>query len=177
VFHVVLHEPEIPGNTGNVIRLCANAGCRLHLIEPLGFQLDRRSLRRAALDYEELTVLQTHVSLAACRRDIEAAAARAAGAANVPRWFAIETGGGRLYSEAAFRPGDVLLFGSETRGLPADVTQSLPEAQQLQVPMQPGNRSLNLSNCVALVVYEAWRQNGFRIGATGQARSPNQTPA
>lgn len=175
MFHVVLHEPEIPGNTGNVIRLCANAGCRLHLIEPLGFRLDRRSLRRAALDYEELTVLQTHASLAACQRYIEAVAA--VDAANVPRWLAIETGGARLYSEATFGPGDVLLFGSETRGLRPEVLQSLPEAQRLQVPMQPGNRSLNLSNCVALVVYEAWRQNGFRIGSTVQARSPNRTPA
>lgn len=163
MFHVVLHEPEIPGNTGNVIRLCANVGCRLHLIEPLGFRLDRRSLRRAALDYEELTVLQTHASLAACQRYIEAAA----DSPDLPRWFAIETGGGRLYSEAAVRPGDVLLFGSETRGLPPEVMRSLPEAQRWHVPMQPGNRSLNLSNCVALVVYDAWRQNGFRPVPTG----------
>lgn len=160
VFNVVLHEPEIPGNTGNVIRLCANAGCRLHLIEPLGFRLDRRSLRRAALDYDELTVLQTHGSLAECRNHIHA------GAPSGPRWFAIETSAAHPYSEAVFRPGDVLLFGSETRGLPPEVVHSLPEAQQLQVPMQPGNRSLNLSNCVALVVYEAWRQNGFGRGAT-----------
>lgn len=171
MFHVVLHEPEIPANTGNIIRLCANAGCRLHLVEPLGFCLDRRSVRRAALDYEELTVLQTHGSLAACQHHIQLAAAEA-----LPRWFAIETEGVRAYSEAAFRPGDVLLFGSETRGLPAAVLQGLPEMQRLYVPMRPANRSLNLSNCVALVVYEAWRQNGF--GGTRAGRpDPNQTPA
>ena len=165
MFHVVLHQPEIPANTGNLIRLCANAGCRLHLIEPLGFRLDRRSVRRAALDYEELTVLQTHVSLAACQHQIELAATGPS-----PRWFAIETEGVRPYSEAAFRPGDVLLFGSETRGLPQALLQGLPEMQRLYVPMRPANRSLNLSNCVALVVYEAWRQNGFgghEIGAAG----------
>lgn len=165
VFNVVLYQPEIPGNTGNVIRLCANAGCRLHLIEPLGFRLDRRSLRRAALDYEELTVLQTHASLAACQAHLRA------GAAGAARWFAIETCVDQLYSEAVFRPGDVLLFGSETRGLPPELMRSLPEAQQLLVPMQPGNRSLNLSNCVALVVYEAWRQNGFGRGATTSNRT------
>jgi len=155
VFHVVLHEPQIPGNAGNVIRLCANSGCRLHLIEPLGFRLDRRSVRRAALDYEELTVLQTHASLPACQHQLQ----------HATRWFAIETGGPRLYSDAAFEPGDVLLFGSETRGLPREVLQTLPETQRLSVPMLPHNRSLNLSNCVALVVYEAWRQNGFRSAA------------
>lgn len=163
MFHVVLHEPEIPANTGNLIRLCANAGCRLHLIEPLGFRLDRRSLRRAALDYEELTVLQTHESLAACQRHIQLAAP-----GPTPRWFAIETEGVRPYSEAAFRPGDVLLFGSETRGLPPAALQGLPELRRLYVPMRPANRSLNLSNCVALVVYEAWRQNGF--GGAAAAR-------
>lgn len=163
MFHVVLHEPEIPANTGNLIRLCANTGCRLHLIEPLGFRLDRRSVRRAALDYEELTVLQTHASLAACQCAIQPAAG------NAPRWFAIETEGVRPYSEAAFRPGDALLFGSETRGLPREVLRGLPEMQRLHVPMQPGNRSLNLSNCVALVVYEAWRQNGF--GGAAATRS------
>lgn len=155
MFHVVLHQPEIPGNTGNVIRLCANSGCRLHLIEPLGFGLDRASVRRAALDYGELSVLQTHPSLAACQREINTSA-------HAPRWFAVETGSPHLYSDAAFEPGDVLLFGSETRGLPREVLQALPETQRLYVPMQPHNRSLNLSNCVALVVYEAWRQNGFR---------------
>jgi len=167
VFNVVLHEPEIPGNTGNIIRLCANAGCRLHLIEPLGFRLDRRSLRRAALDYEELTVLQTHASLAACQRHIHAGVPGVPSAPSAPRWFAIETSAVHLYSEAAFRPGDVLLFGSETRGLPSELMRSLPEAQQLRVPMHSGNRSLNLSNCVALVVYEAWRQNGFGRGTAG----------
>jgi tRNA (cytidine/uridine-2'-O-)-methyltransferase len=160
VFHVVLYQPQIPGNTGNVIRLCANSGCRLHLVEPLGFRLDRRSVRRAALDYEELTVVQTHASLADCRRHIETAASGTK-ASCAARWFAIETGGGRLYSQASFCPGDVLLFGPETAGLPAEVLQGLPETRRLQLPMKPGNRSVNLSNCVALVVYEAWRQNGF----------------
>lgn len=172
MFHVVLHEPEIPANTGNLIRLCANAGCELHLIEPLGFRLDRRSVRRAALDYEELTVLHTHVSLAACQRHIRGTpqgATASAAATSAPRWFAIETGGLRPYSEAEFRPGDVLLFGSETRGLPQETLQSLPGAQRLYVPMQPGNRSLNLSNCVSLVVYEAWRQNGFGGAAAARA--------
>lgn len=158
---MVLHQPEIPGNTGNVIRLCANSGCRLHLIEPLGFRLDRRSVHRAALDYEELTVLQTHASLDICQRHIQAISSGPARGGGTPRWFAIETGGGQCYSDVAFRPGDVLLFGSETHGLPAAVLQGLPEPHRLQVPMKPGNRSLNLSNCVALVVYEAWRQNGF----------------
>ncbi|HWG76152.1 MAG TPA: tRNA (cytidine(34)-2'-O)-methyltransferase [Steroidobacteraceae bacterium] len=187
MFHVVLHEPEIPANTGNLIRLCANAGCELHVIEPLGFRLDRRSVRRAALDYEELTVLHSHSSLAACQCRIGGVApgltsSADAASAGAPRWYAIETGGVRPYSEVAFRPGDALLFGSETRGLPREILQSLPQEQRLYVPMRPGNRSLNLSNCVALVVYEAWRQNGFGSAATlGRAsqgdRCANRTPA
>ncbi|HLK71377.1 MAG TPA: tRNA (cytidine(34)-2'-O)-methyltransferase [Steroidobacteraceae bacterium] len=167
MFHVVLHQPEIPGNTGNVIRLCANSGCQLHLIEPLGFRMDRRAVHRAALDYEELAGLQTHVSLAACQEKLGAA-----------RWFAIETGDGPAYSAASFQPGDALLFGSETRGLSNAALSTLSQTQRLQrlhIPMQPGNRSLNLSNCVALVVYEAWRQNGFRGAAT--ALSASRTPA
>lgn len=154
MFHIILHTPEIPANTGNIIRLCANTGSRLHLIEPLGFSLDRRSLRRAALDYEELTVVQTHRSLPAC---LEALGA--------PRLYAVETGAAQRYCDARFMPGDALLFGAETRGLPAPLLQGLSAAQRLHIPMQPGNRSLNLSNAVALVVYEAWRQNGF--GAAG----------
>lgn len=163
MFHVVLYEPEIPGNTGNIIRLCANTGCRLHLIEPLGFRLDRASVRRAALDYRELAIVQTHASLAACGEQLQGRRS----------WYAIETGTSRRYSDASFGPGDVLLFGSETRGLPASALDALPEAQRIAVPMLSGNRSLNLSNCVALVVYEAWRQNGF----AGAGAPPNRTPA
>lgn len=152
MFHVILHEPQIPPNTGNIIRLCANSGCRLHLIEPLGFQLDRRSVRRAGLDYVELAAIETHPSLQSCLA--------AVGAAHT-RLFAIETGGPRCYSGASFRAGDALLFGGETRGLPPAVLEALPAAQRLSIPMRPGNRSLNLSNAVAIVVYEAWRQLGF----------------
>jgi tRNA (cytidine/uridine-2'-O-)-methyltransferase len=152
VFHVILHEPQIPPNTGNIIRLCANTGCRLHLIEPLGFQLDRRSVRRAGLDYVELAAIETHPSLQSCLA--------ALGVAHT-RLFAIETGGPCRYSEASFEAGDTLLFGGETRGLPPAVLQALPAAQRLSIPMRAGNRSLNLSNAVAIVVYEAWRQLGF----------------
>lgn len=151
MFHVILHAPEIPANTGNIIRLCANSGCRLHLIEPLGFRLDRRSVRRAALDYGELAIVSTYASFAACLERLEGA-----------RVFGVETQGGRPYSEAGFTAGDALLFGSETRGLPEDLLQALPAQQRLRIPMRPGNRSLNLSNAVAIVVYEAWRQSGFR---------------
>jgi tRNA (cytidine/uridine-2'-O-)-methyltransferase len=179
VFHVILHQPDIPANTGNIIRLCANTGCRLHLIEPLGFRLDRRSVRRAALDYGELANVQTHKTLAGCLEQLGAGVAGVAGtagAATVPavagaagvaaaagavRLFAIETGSGPLYHEARFSPGDALLFGSETRGLPEAVLAMLPAEQHLRLPMRPGNRSLNLSNAVAIAIYEAWRQNGF----------------
>ena len=150
MFEVILHMPEIPANTGNVIRLCANTGSRLHLIEPLGFFLDRRSVRRAALDYDELAVVRTHASFAACRQALAAA-----------RLFAVETTAERAYSDARFGAGDALLFGSETRGLPPELLADLPPERRLRIPMCPGNRSLNLSNAVALVVYEAWRQNGF----------------
>jgi tRNA (cytidine/uridine-2'-O-)-methyltransferase len=150
MFHVVLLQPEIPPNTGNLIRLCANTGSTLHLVKPLGFELTRKAVRRAGLDYAELAAVHVHADLAACR-------AALAGA----RLFAIETGAARPYSEAAFRPGDALLFGSETRGLPAGLLAQLPRERLLAIPMRAGNRSLNLANAVALVVYEAWRQNGF----------------
>ncbi len=150
MFDVILYQPEIPPNTGNVIRLCANSGCRLHLIEPLGFQLDRRSVKRAGLDYDELAVVRSHSTLAGCLEVLGG-----------PRVFAIETGAVRHYSAARFSAGDALLFGSETRGLPQELLQALPREQLLAIPMQAGNRSLNLSNAVAVVVYEAWRQNGF----------------
>ena len=150
MFHVILHQPEIPPNTGNIMRLCVNSGCGLHLIEPLGFSLDRRSVRRAGLDYALLACVRTHPSLDDCLR------ALAPG-----RLFAIETGGTRRYDQARFETGDLLLFGSETRGLPSAVLEAVPVERRLQIPMLPGNRSLNLSNAVAVVVYEAWRQLGF----------------
>jgi tRNA (cytidine/uridine-2'-O-)-methyltransferase len=150
VFHVILHQPQIPPNTGNVIRLCANTGCTLHLVRPIGFGLDAKTVRRAGLDYAEIAVVRIHASFAAC--------AEALGAA---RMFAIETAGSRPYSQAEFRRGDALIFGSEHRGLPARVLEQIPRSRQLAIPMQPGNRSLNLANAVSIVVYEAWRQNGF----------------
>jgi tRNA (cytidine/uridine-2'-O-)-methyltransferase len=150
VFQIVLHQPQIPPNTGNIIRLCVNTGCGLHLIEPLGFALDRRSVRRAGLDYAQLAVVQRHMSLQACLTSL-----------GEPRVFAIETGAGRPYGEARFAAGDALLFGSETHGLPPAAIAALPPAQRLSIPMRPGNRSLNLSNAVAVVVYEAWRQLDF----------------
>lgn len=150
MFHVVLFEPEIPPNAGNAIRLSANTGAALHLIRPLGFDLDRRSLRRAGLDYRWMARVHVHDDLSAC-------VAALAGA----RWIAIETGGERRYDELRYAPGDVLVFGSERRGLPAAVLATLPAATVATLPMLEGNRSLNLANAVAVVVYEAWRQNGF----------------
>jgi len=150
MFHVVLVEPQIPPNTGNIIRLCANTGAALHLVQPLGFELNRRQVRRAGLDYAELAAVQVHADFAAC-------AAALSGA----RLYTVETGGSRPYSAAAFTGGEALIFGSETSGLPAAVLAHVPFTQQLTIPMRPGNRSLNLSNAVALVVYEAWRQTGF----------------
>jgi tRNA (cytidine/uridine-2'-O-)-methyltransferase len=152
MFHVVLHQPEIPPNTGNIIRLCANTGCTLHLIKPLGFDLDRKSVRRAGLDYDELAQVRVHGGLESCLQELGSS-----------RVFTVETGGHRIYSDAAFQPGDALLFGSETKGLPRRVLEQVPPECQLVIPMQAGNRSLNLSNAVATVVYEAWRQNGFAI--------------
>jgi tRNA (cytidine/uridine-2'-O-)-methyltransferase len=153
MFHVVLYQPEIPPNTGNIIRLCANTGCRLHLIEPLGFELDDRRMRRAGLDYHEWAEVRCHPDLPAFQ-----AACRPA------RLYALSTRGQHPYSDARFREGDALLFGPETRGLPAEVLESLPAGQRLRLPMVPGNRSLNLSNTVAVVVYEAWRQLDFAGG-------------
>ena len=150
MFHIVLFQPQIPPNTGNVMRLAANCGSTLHLVRPLGFELTRKAVRRAGLDYGELAELHVHASLAECR-------AALAGA----RLFSIETDGTRTYSAARFRAGDALLFGPETRGLPPAVLALVPRARQLAIPMRPENRSLNLANAVALVVYEAWRQNGF----------------
>jgi tRNA (cytidine/uridine-2'-O-)-methyltransferase len=151
MFHVVLHQPEIPPNTGNAIRLCANTGCTLHLVKPLGFDLHHKNARRAGLDYDDLATVQLHKGLDDCLAALGAA-----------RLFTIETSGTRLYSEAAFQPGDALMFGSERRGLSPKVLDRIPSERQLTIPMLAGNRSLNLSNAIALVVYEAWRQNGFR---------------
>jgi tRNA (cytidine/uridine-2'-O-)-methyltransferase len=154
MFHVVLFQPEIPPNTGNIIRLCANCGATLHLVKPLGFELTRKAVRRAGLDYEELAQVEVHANLATCLE-----------ALGSTRLFSIETGGTRAYSEAAFNAGDALIFGPETRGLPPEVLGRVPRERQLAIPMRAGNRSLNLSNAVALVVYEAWRQNGFAEAA------------
>jgi len=156
MFDVVLYQPEIPPNTGNVIRLCANSGARLHLIAPLGFSLDDAQLRRAGLDYHEYTQLQVHADFAAAQ---SALADR--------RWFAFSTKGRMRYDAVRYQPGDVLLFGPETRGLPAPVLESLPAEQRLVLPQQPGMRSLNLSNTVAVAVYEAWRQLGFSGAQSG----------
>jgi tRNA (cytidine/uridine-2'-O-)-methyltransferase len=150
MFHVVLFQPEIPPNTGNAIRLCANTGSTLHLVKPLGFDLHHKNARRAGLDYDDLATVRLHQGLDACLEALGGA-----------RLFSVETTGSRFYSEAAFRPGDALIFGSERRGLPAKVLDLVPPERQLSIPMRAGNRSLNLSNAVALVVYEAWRQNGF----------------
>lgn len=150
MIHIALFEPEIPPNTGNVIRLCANTGAQLHLIHPLGFQLTDKGLRRAGLDYHDLAGVSQHRSYA----DFRAALAGA-------RRFAFSTKGTKRYDEAAYRDGDVLLFGPETRGLPASVLDALPAEQRLYLPMLTTSRSLNLSNAVAVATYEAWRQLGF----------------
>lgn len=150
MWHVVLFEPEIPPNTGNVIRLCANSGAALHLIEPLGFDLDHAKLRRAGLDYHEFARVKVHADFDAFLREVAP-----------PRVFALSTRGRRGYAEVAFAAGDAFVFGCETRGLPDPIIDALPESRRLRLPMQPGNRSLNLSNAVAVVVFEAWRQLGF----------------
>ena len=159
--HVVLYQPEIPPNTGNVIRLCANSGAGLHLIAPLGFALDDKRLRRAGLDYHEYARLQVHESLDAFLQQVAPT-----------RVFALSTRGSTRYDAVAWQTGDAVLFGPETRGLPQALLERWPERQRLRIPMQPGNRSLNLSNAVAVVVFEAWRQAGF----TG-AVSPQQDAA
>jgi tRNA (cytidine/uridine-2'-O-)-methyltransferase len=150
VFHVVLFEPEIPPNAGNVIRLCANTGAALHLIKPLGFRLDDKSLQRSGLDYHDLAAVKVHANLQACLAELRAS-----------RMFAVETGGRRRYSDVDFRAGDAFVFGPETRGLPEAVLDQLGRENSLFIPMRAQSRSLNLSNAVALVVFEAWRQAGF----------------
>lgn len=153
MFSVILYEPEIPPNTGNVMRLCANTGTDLHLIEPLGFELDEPRLKRAGLDYREFARVRTHASLEACLA-----------ALGHPRLFALSTRNSTRYDNVSYRAGDALLFGPETRGLPQAILDGLPDGQRLRLPMQAGNRSLNLSNSAAVVVYEAWRQLGFEGG-------------
>jgi tRNA (cytidine/uridine-2'-O-)-methyltransferase len=158
MFDVLLFQPEIPPNTGNAIRLCANTGARLHLIRPLGFEIDDKQLRRAGLDYHEYAQMRVHDSL----DDAVAAIAAANGAP--PRLFALSTRNAVRYDTVAFAPGDAFLFGPETRGLPSEVLALVPDGQRLRLPMRPDNRSLNLSNAVAVVVFEAWRQQGFDGG-------------
>ena len=150
MLHIALYEPEIPPNTGNIIRLCANTGYSLHLIEPMGFAWDDKRLRRAGLDYHEFADIKRHVEFDAFLSSIGDA-----------RIFACTTKGKAYPSEAGFQAGDVLLFGPETRGLPMSIIESLPESQRLRIPMLPQSRSMNLSNAVSVFVYESWRQLGF----------------
>lgn len=154
MFDIVLFEPEIPPNTGNIMRLCANSGARLHLVEPLGFRLEDRLLRRAGLDYREWVDVRIHANFDAYLAKMPSR-----------RLFACSTRGARSYANADYQAGDAILFGPETRGLPADMLENIPEPQRLYIPMQPDNRSLNLSNAVAVVLYEAWRQHGFQGAA------------
>lgn len=187
MFEVILHEPEIPPNTGNIIRLCANSGCRLHLIEPLGFKLEDARLRRAGLDYHEYAGVVVHRDLATCLSsldtcletsldislhkqklegdlDIQTIGARHLGVQGSRRVFAFSTRGARRHDQISWRAGDALLFGAETRGLPEAVLAGVPEGQRVRLPMRPKNRSLNLSNAVAVAVFEAWRQLDFSGG-------------
>ena len=157
MLHIVLYQPEIPGNTGNVIRLAANTGAQLHLVEPLGFRMDAKDLRRAGLDYHEYASVKLHAGWKPC-------AATISGQLQSGRMFALSTKNSRVYSETTFQDEDVFVFGPETRGLPADLLDTLPAAQRLRIPMRPDNRSLNLSNAVAVVVMEAWRQLRFNGG-------------
>jgi tRNA (cytidine/uridine-2'-O-)-methyltransferase len=150
MFNLILYQPEIPPNTGNIIRLCANTGVKLHLIEPLGFELDEPRLKRAGLDYREFAAIDVHPTLEICLQSL--------GGSTV---YGLSTKGTRDYAEPRFLPRDAFLFGPETRGLPEEVLGALPAGQRLRIPMQPSSRSLNLSNAAAVVIYEAWRQQGF----------------
>jgi tRNA (cytidine/uridine-2'-O-)-methyltransferase len=152
MFHLALYEPEIPPNTGNIIRLCANTGTRLHLIHPLGFRLEDRKLRRAGLDYHEYAAICEHASFAQFLDEHRGG-----------RLFAVSTRGRSRYDETRYLPGDIFLFGPESRGLPEDVLAALPSERTLRIPMQSGSRSLNLSNAAAVIIYEAWRQNEFEL--------------
>lgn len=148
---VVLFQPEIPPNTGNVLRLCANTGARLHMVRPLGFALDDRRMRRAGLDHVARESMTVHADFATCRETL----------GTDRRWLAVETGGDRRHDEVGYRPDDVLVFGSETKGLSDEVLAGFDEVHRVRIPQRAGSRSLNLSNAVAVVVYEAWRQLGF----------------
>lgn len=154
MFDIVLYQPEIPPNTGNIIRLSANTGCRLHLVKPLGFPLEDARMRRAGLDYHEYAEMQVHEDWDACK---QALAGR--------RMFALTTKGSTHYTDIVFEPGDVFVFGPETRGLPEEVREEFASEFRLRLPMMPDNRSLNLSNSAAVLVFEAWRQNGFAGGS------------
>lgn len=156
MFSLILYEPEIPPNTGNIIRLCANTGVRLHLVEPLGFELDEPRLRRAGLDYREFADIDVHRDLEHCLQSL-----------GHPVVYALSTRGLAPYDRPAFAPGDAFLLGPETRGLPREVLESVPEARRLRIPMRASSRSLNLSNAAAVVIYEAWRQQRFGGSASG----------
>ena len=156
MFHVVLVEPEIPPNTGNIIRLCANTGAQLHLIVPLGFPLDDSKMKRAGLDYHDYATMKVHKNWEAFLASEQP---------DAQRMFAMTTHGSTAFSSVAFHPGDYFVFGAETRGLATELRESFPLSQRIRLPMRPDNRSLNLSNTVAVVIYEAWRQNGFAGGA------------
>lgn len=154
MFHIILYQPEIPPNTGNIIRLCANTGATLHLVAPLGFSLDDKQMRRAGLDYHEYATLRVHDNWASCRKILGEC-----------RLFAVSTRASTRYDEIAYQPGDAFLFGPETRGLPQDMLDEFAPERRLRLPMLPHSRSLNLSNAAAILLYEAWRQNGFTGGA------------
>jgi tRNA (cytidine/uridine-2'-O-)-methyltransferase len=154
MFHVILYQPEIPPNTGNVMRLCANVGARLHLIHPLGFRMDDSKLRRAGLDYRDLAQVEEHADLASCLD-----------ALGPGRVFGLTTKATRSLFSERFAPGDAILLGPETRGLPPDVLERIGRANLVRLPLRPGNRSLNVSNAAAVALYEAWRQCGFAGGA------------
>lgn len=154
MFSVVLYQPEIPPNTGNIIRLCANTGCQLHLVKPLGFPLDSSKMKRAGLDYHEFAAVQVHENFEDCLKSLEG-----------KRIFALTTKGSTRPDEVQFQAGDVFVFGPETRGLPSEILGSLPQNQKIRFPMMPNNRSMNLSNTVAITVFEAWRQLGYAGGS------------
>lgn len=153
MFHLVLYQPEIPPNTGNIIRLCANTGATLHLVEPLGFALEDKQLKRAGLDYHEYASLKVHSGWEACLAALEGR-----------RMFALSTRGSRPYDQVEYKPEDVFVFGPETRGLPQELLETFPLEQRIRLPMLAHSRSLNLSNSAAVITYEAWRQNGFSGG-------------
>jgi tRNA (cytidine/uridine-2'-O-)-methyltransferase len=153
MFDIVLYQPEIPPNTGNLIRLTANTGCRLHLVEPLGFDLGDKQVARAGLDYHDMACVRVHADWASVQAALTGR-----------RWFALTTKGSARYADIAFQPDDVLLFGPESRGLPPEILAGFDPGRSLRLPMLPGSRSMNLSNAVSVVVFEAWRQNGFAGG-------------